>query len=270
MSRPKKILFFTPHPDDIEIGCPFAYLEALRLRYKVIEIIMTNGEFGTERDEFKGIRIARIRKMELRKANLVFEKETKNRIKVIRMGYVDGYLPINKKILNTIIQLIQAERPQIIFCPDPVFPQDFHPDHINTGKLIYYSLFKLKKSELPRVFYYYSVRTKFYLKCKWKDFKILQAALSEHKSQISPLGLKAIINLYKKVSIFRHLLERGSCSESYREQKFRDGKPITYKKFTFYERVLYYIFSSLTIGGYEKLHNLTPEDIGIDRHTIYT
>ncbi|NVM52319.1 MAG: hypothetical protein HWN66_01365 [Candidatus Helarchaeota archaeon] len=44
MSRNKrklKFLLFTPHLDDIELGCPFIYLEALRLGYDVIEVDRT-------------------------------------------------------------------------------------------------------------------------------------------------------------------------------------------------------------------------------------
>lgn len=47
-----KILFFTPHADDIELGTPFKYLEALKLGNDVVEVVMTNNEFGTFNYDF--------------------------------------------------------------------------------------------------------------------------------------------------------------------------------------------------------------------------
>jgi len=266
---PKKVMFFAPHPDDIEMGCPFMFFEALRLGYKVIEVVMTNGEFGTFRNEFKGRRLAKIRRRELSHANEILQEDTKKRIKVIRMGYVDGYLPLNIASLNRVRNLIQAEGPNIIFAPDPLYPQDYHHDHLNTGKLVYYALFKPKPSETPRVFYYYSTKAESYFKCHWTDLKLLSAALNAHQSQFSPLAVKLVVPLYKKLSLIRHLLEKAHLAESYREQKFEHQKPLSMNKFNFWERLIYYIFSSVTKRALVPLHSLTPEEVGLDRLKTY-
>lgn len=84
-----KILFFTPHADDIELEFPFMYLEALRLGNEVVEVLMTDNEYGTKDGNFKGNRLRRIREFELYKANKIFEQKTSNQIKVIRLNYVD-------------------------------------------------------------------------------------------------------------------------------------------------------------------------------------
>jgi hypothetical protein len=50
------------------------YLEALRLGNKVIEVILTNNEFGTQQDEFKGNKLKkRIKEKELDNVNLISE-----------------------------------------------------------------------------------------------------------------------------------------------------------------------------------------------------
>jgi LmbE family N-acetylglucosaminyl deacetylase len=261
------VIFFTPHADDIELGTPFMYIEALRLGNRVIEVLMTNNEFGTRRDEFKGHRLRKIREKELENANNIFGKYTKNKVEVIRMGYIDGYLPFNKDSFQKVIDLIRREKPAIIFAPDFWYAQDFHVDHLNTGRLVYFSLKRLEKSELPhKVFYYYSTRTRYYLKCQWKDFKIVREALSQHKSQYTPLETKRILVFYNKLSILRHLLERKKFSESFREQKFSGGKPISplkFKEMSLRKRIIYYTFSKITIWGYKKLHNITPEELGL-------
>lgn len=260
-------MFFTPHADDIEFGTPFMYIEALRLGYRVIEVVMTNNEFGTHRDEFKGHRLRKIREKELENANQIFEKYTNNKVEIIKLGYIDGHLPLNKDSVQKVVDLIRREKPAIIFTPDFWYTQDYHEDHLNTGRLVYFSLRKLKKSELPgKVFYYYSTQTRYYLKCRWRDFRIVREALSQHRSQFSPLEIKAAIVLYKKLSIFKHLLERRRFSESFREQHYHNNKPTLPPKFeemSFIKRVIYYILSKITIRGYTKFHNLTPEEIGL-------
>jgi hypothetical protein len=87
------------------------------------------------------------------------------------MGYVDGHLPINKESIQKFSKLILKEQPTITFAPDFWYAQDFHPDHINTSRLIFFSLKKLQKSKLPKtVFYYYSIKTRFYLIWNWNNF----------------------------------------------------------------------------------------------------
>jgi len=271
LNQPKnkfKILFFTPHADDIELGTPFMFLEALRLGNEVVEVIMTNNEFGTLDYEFKGKRLSKIREKELDNANRVFGKHSNNNVRVVRMGYIDGYLPFSSESLNRVVNLILKEKPMIIFAPDPWYAQDFHKDHLNTGRLIYFSLKILKEVERPKkVFYYYSFRTRFYFKCRWKDFKIVKEAQSKHKSQYTPLEIKLMLTFYNKFSIFRHFFERGSFSESFREQKFKSGfpePPKQFKRMSFRKRVIHYIFSKLTIQGYLRFHNLTAKELGLE------
>jgi LmbE family N-acetylglucosaminyl deacetylase len=271
LNQPKnkfKILFFTPHADDIELGTPFMFLEALRLGNEVVEVVMTNNEFGTLDYEFKGNRLRKIREKELDNANRVFGKHSNNKVRVVRMGYIDGYLLFNSKSVNRVVELIRKEKPKIIFAPDPWYAQDFHKDHLNTGRLIYFSLKILKEVERPKkVFYYYSFRTRFYFKCRWKDFKIVKEAQSKHKSQYTPLEIKLMLTFYNKFSIFRHFFERGSFSESFREQKFKSGfpePPKQFKRMSFRKRVIYYIFSKLTIQGYLRFHNLTAKELGLE------
>jgi LmbE family N-acetylglucosaminyl deacetylase len=263
------VIFFTPHADDIELGIPFMYLESLRLGNKVVEVVMTNNAYGTEYDKLKGKRLEEIRIKELDEANRVFEKASRNKVKVIRMGYIDGHLPLNNESLNKVMNLIKQLKPAIIFAPDPWFAQDFHADHLNTGRLVFFSLKKLKRQSRPkRTFYYYSTKTHFYLKCRWKDFKIVKEALEKHKSQYSSFQSKLILTFYNKLSILRHLLETKNTSESLREQKLSEnGQPLAPPKFndmSFRDRVIYYLFSNTTIWGYVKFYNFSPEQLGFN------
>jgi LmbE family N-acetylglucosaminyl deacetylase len=267
MSNNTKILFFTPHPDDIEMGMPFTYLEAIRLGNEVVEVLMTNGEYGTTNNEFKGKRLSKIRMKEIDKANAVFERGTNNKVRVVKMGYIDGYLPVNKESLRRVMELLRREKPDIIFTCDPWFAQDYHEDHLNTGRLVYFALKRLKKSELPkRVYYYLSNKTRFYIKCRWKDFKIVEEALLQHRTQVTPMFVKMMLVFYNKLSILRHLLKTRSASECFREQEFKDGVPLNpaqFEEMPFRTRWIYYLFSTVTLWGSKKLINLSPEKLNL-------
>ena len=258
-----KILFFTPHIDDIEFGVPFTFLESLRLGNEVVEVLMTNCEFGTHRIEFKGDRLKRIRTRELENANNVYAKYTKNHVRVLKVGYIDGYLPMNKSALNKVVDIIRTEKPDIIFAPDPWYALDYHPDHINTGRLPYFALKKLSKNELPtRVFYYYSFKPNFKLKCRWKDIQIIVEALSQHRSQVTPLSAK-LVGIFRKLLFLRRFFSTGHFTENFREQIFHDGCPEFPKKHNFLDNIKYLFFTRMTVPGYEKFHNVTPEELGL-------
>jgi len=261
------LMFFSPHPDDIEIGVPFQYINGVRRGDKIIEVLMTNGEFGTDRDEFKGKRLVKIRAKELENSNNILIKNINpnNRIKLIRLGYIDGHLPFTNKTIQRITDLIKQESPHIIFTCDPWYVQDYHPDHVNTGRLVYFALKRLKKSELPlKVFYYYTTKADTYLKCNWSDFKIVKLMQSQHKSQYSPFENKIFITIYNKLSVIKHFFECGYFSESFRSQKFNNNKivsPKPFNKMGFSKRILYYILNYFTEKGYKKFHNLSIEDL---------
>jgi LmbE family N-acetylglucosaminyl deacetylase len=232
-----------------------------------VEVLMTNGEYGTTNNEFKGKRLSRIRMKEIDNANSVFERGNNIKVRVVKMGYIDGYLPVNRESLERVIELLRKEKPDIIFTCDPWFAQDYHEDHLNTGRLVYFALKRLKKSELPkRVYYYLSNKTRFYIKCRWKDFKIVEEALLKHQTQVTPFYAKFMLLFYNKLSIFRHLLERRSFSESFREQEFKDGVPVSpprFEEMPFRTRWVYYMWSSVTIWGYMQLVDMSLEELNL-------
>ncbi|TFF97235.1 MAG: hypothetical protein EU541_08495 [Promethearchaeota archaeon] len=118
------------------------------------------------------------------------------------------------------------------------------------------------------VFYYYSSKTHYYIQCRWHDFKIIENATKQHRSQYSPTQSKFIINFYNKLSILRHFLETGKFSESFRKQKFNKKgiprAPTVFNNMSFRERIIYYLFSNMTIGGFVKFYNLSPKKIGLE------
>ncbi|MHA1272196.1 MAG: PIG-L deacetylase family protein [Promethearchaeota archaeon] len=207
-----KVLFVVPHPDDLEFGVGIICIEALKAGFEVVEVVMTGGEYGTKLNDFKGVRIKRIRARELENSIKVYEKYLGKSIKLVKLGFIDGHLRLNRKNLNKIIDLLKREKPKYIFIPDPFFPVDFHNDHINTGKLIYIAAKKTKAERfLKKIFFYYTFKPNFNIRCNFKDINIVVRALGAHKSQMSPFFLKLYRN-YMKLSLLISFIIRGAFS----------------------------------------------------------
>ena len=66
-----KILFIAPHPDDLEFACGSTAAELVKSGHEVHELCITAGEYGIEDDEFKGERISKIRRRELRRSGKI-------------------------------------------------------------------------------------------------------------------------------------------------------------------------------------------------------
>ena len=48
-----KVLFFSPHPDDIEFSCVSTEIELVNNGHNVIMACYTADEYGTDRNDFK-------------------------------------------------------------------------------------------------------------------------------------------------------------------------------------------------------------------------
>jgi LmbE family N-acetylglucosaminyl deacetylase len=245
MSQTKKkvkILFFSPHADDLEFGASLPCMQALKLGNEVIEVLMTNCEYGTSCVEFKGNRLKRIRMRELEKAAKIYEKQARNELKIVKLGFIDGFLPLDEKSVNSVLKLIRDEKPRVIFAPDPWYAIDFHYDHLNTGRLVYFALKRLKKEELPqRIYFYYSFKTNLAIKYKYEDLKIAAEALAQHRSQITPLNIKTTLFFLKILLLTRYLKNRG-FGKQVRKLRFINGKPELHGEFTLREKFNYFLF----------------------------
>ena len=91
------VLFVNPHPDDVEFTCANTCKRLLDRGWRVVQILMTTDEYGTKQDEFKGIRIRRIRKREMEEAAKVYgvDDHGQPKIELIWFGEIDGHLRFN-------------------------------------------------------------------------------------------------------------------------------------------------------------------------------
>ncbi|MGH9457486.1 MAG: bacillithiol biosynthesis deacetylase BshB1 [Thermoanaerobaculia bacterium] len=115
------ILAFGSHADDVELGCGGTLAEAVRRGQKVGIVDLTRGEMGTrgtpERRRAESLRAAEILGAAFRET--------------LDLG--DGNLRTGRDEELAVIRVLRAARPAIILAP---WPDDRHPDHTRTGKLV--------------------------------------------------------------------------------------------------------------------------------------
>lgn len=211
-----KVFFFVPHSDDLEFGPAITCVEALRLGCDVTEVVATNSAFGTKRQEFKGERLYRIRKKELERTLDVYKSHVKNELKLLRLEYTDGSLPLDEKAINRVMALIQEKKPDVVFTPDPVYSVDYHPDHLNTGRLVYFAIKRMEPRERPKhLFFFYTFKPNFGISCHPSNIKTVQAALREHRSQIAP-GKVDILTKFKKLSLMVNFRRVNAFVDTFR------------------------------------------------------
>ncbi len=169
-----KILFLAAHPDDCEFTSANSQIDFVKKGHTVIMACMTADEYGTARNDFKGERISKIRRYEMKKAAQITGIS-----RVDWLGFIDGYVEINKKNIKKLKKYINKIKPDIIFAPDAFFSLDFHSDHMNTGWMCYYIVKKLKKR--PFLFLWQTFKPNFFIPSKYR--KQARKAMEKHSSQ---------------------------------------------------------------------------------------
>ncbi|MHA1298058.1 MAG: PIG-L deacetylase family protein [Candidatus Helarchaeota archaeon] len=169
-----KILFLAAHPDDCEFFSSNTQIELVKKGHKVIYACMTADEYGTNRNDFKGERISKIRRNEMKNAAKVTGIS-----RVDWLGFIDGYVKINKESIKILKKYIQKINPDVIFAPDAWFSLDFHSDHMNTGWMCHHIVKKMKKR--PILLLWQTWKPNFFIPCKYR--KQARKAQSQHVSQ---------------------------------------------------------------------------------------
>ncbi|MBD3230789.1 MAG: hypothetical protein GF329_21610 [Candidatus Lokiarchaeota archaeon] len=247
-----RILFISPHPDDIEFACGNTETRFIEDGHEVYIACITADEYGTDRNDYKGERISKIRRREMKRA-----AEIIGITKLDWLGFIDGYVKINKKSINYIKKYIKKINPDIIFTSDPFYPVDFHPDHLKTGFMVLSILKKMKNPPLTLLFYTFCPN--YYIPCIYrkKAFK----AFSMHRSQGFDRKITILFN-----SIFQLIhglkIQNFLFADAYRIVDLTKRLKI---KNSLWNKMKYAFFNSIMKILLPKapLYNPTPEDLGI-------
>jgi bacillithiol biosynthesis deacetylase BshB1 len=115
------IVAFGAHADDVELGCGGTLIEAVRGGRRVGIVDLTRAEMGT-----RGTAETR-RKESLEAARRIGAAFRE------RLDFGDGNLRAGREEELALIRIIRKWRPSILLAP---WPDDRHPDHTRTGRLV--------------------------------------------------------------------------------------------------------------------------------------
>ena len=104
----RTIVAFGAHPDDIEIGCGGALLQALANGHKAINVVMTSGEAGSDR--IPPGQLAPLREKEAGQAAALLGIGD-----VHFLGFPDGLTGYTRDMRLQVMTLIRELRPDLIF-----------------------------------------------------------------------------------------------------------------------------------------------------------
>lgn len=179
MSETVDILFFGAHPDDVELSCGGTVAKCVKDGLRAGIVDLTRGEMGT-----RGTPQTR-------------KKEAQNAAKALgatfrqQLDFQDGNLQTGREQELQIIEVLRTRRPRLVVAP---YPDDRHPDHTRTGRIVteasFYAGLRALETGLPAhrpqtVLYYlqnYMFPPSFVVDVT-KQWKTKQRAIAAFKSQ---------------------------------------------------------------------------------------
>ena len=173
------IIFFGAHPDDVELSCGATVAKCVKDGLRAGIIDLTRGEMGT-----RGTPQTR-------------KREAANAAKALgatfrtQLDFQDGNLQTGREQELELIEQLRRWRPSLVVGP---YPDDRHPDHTRTGRIVteasFYAGLKSLKTDLPEhrpqtVLYYLQnyMFTPSFVVDVTKHWKTKMRAVAAYKSQ---------------------------------------------------------------------------------------
>jgi len=129
-------MVITPHADDAEYGIAGTVAKWAQQGKKVIYVVCTNGNKGSNDPQMQPEKLATIREQEqLAAAKLLGLKE------VIFLRHEDQALEDTPQFRKEIVRLIRMYRPEVVATSDPYRRYIWHRDHRITGRVVLDAIF---------------------------------------------------------------------------------------------------------------------------------
>ena len=179
MNETVDVLFFGAHPDDVELSAGGTAAKFVKDGLRIGIVDLTRGEMGTRGTP------------ETRK------REASNAAKALgatfrqSLDFGDGNLQYGREQELELIEIIRERKPRLLIGP---YPDDRHPDHTRTGRLVtdvwFYSGLKSLKTKReahrPQALAYYLLNYMFtpsFVVDVTKSWKTKMKAVAAYKSQ---------------------------------------------------------------------------------------
>lgn len=121
MSETVDILFFGAHPDDVELSAGGSVARFAKDGRRVGIVDLTRGEMGTRGTP-------QTRKKEAHTAARILGASFR-----LQLDFQDGNLQTGREQELQIVELLRRYRPALVVAP---YPDDRHPDHTRTGRIV--------------------------------------------------------------------------------------------------------------------------------------
>ncbi len=191
LMQAKRVLAFSPHPDDNEVGAGGTIARLIHQGCEVIYVVATIGQAGTEEIGTTVQELGFIRKQEQTDALKILGDG-----KVIFWSYPDTMLAAHESTLQIdVLRVIREYQPDFVMAPDPWLPYEAHPDHrvlghaVATGVIMspFSYAFQQEGTPVPspNIAFYGSAWPNTYIDVS-RTFDRKLAALEAHKSQFAP------------------------------------------------------------------------------------
>ncbi len=121
MSESVDIIFFGAHPDDVELSCGGTVARCVKDGLRVAIVDLTRGEMGTRgTPETRRREAAAAAKV----LGCTFRRQ---------LDFGDGNLQTGREQELQIIEILRRSTPKLVVAP---YPDDRHPDHTRTGRIV--------------------------------------------------------------------------------------------------------------------------------------
>ena len=131
LSSAKRVIAFSPHPDDSEIVAGGLLASAVDRGAEVKVVVVSDDRMSlTSMTEPLPMEdIATLRKREELEAMKILG------IKNVQfLEYIDSDVPTSRTLSRDFMRIMRGFRPDLAVTVDPLLPYEAHPDHINTGR----------------------------------------------------------------------------------------------------------------------------------------
>jgi LmbE family N-acetylglucosaminyl deacetylase len=136
-------MIIAPHPDDPEFGIGGTVARWTQEGRKVIYIICTNGDKGSDDPEITSARLAEIRISEQKEAALTLGVR-----EVVFLDHDDQSLEDTPDFRKEIVKVIRTYKPHTVAAPDPYRKYVWHRDHRIAGQVVLDAVYPLARDRL--------------------------------------------------------------------------------------------------------------------------
>ncbi|MBM4406145.1 MAG: PIG-L family deacetylase [Chloroflexi bacterium] len=141
---PQRVVVFTPHPDDAEIGTGGTIAKWIKAGAEVTIVCCTNGDKGSADPKMTSARLAAIRKKEQTAAAKVLGVQ-----RVVFLLFRDGEIENSKATRGAFVREIRRARPDVVMTTDPTRRTGYmHHDHRVTGQVAMDACFPYARDHL--------------------------------------------------------------------------------------------------------------------------